>query len=228
MNKETKEDDGMVEVKVPFMGFYGTYAEDALCLFGDNDRYGASPALIDKMNEFDAVSDISECKELVSKTYVENFFLNLNAELKKEGLPPIIPFEYSGVVSPREYNFETDRVFVKVPRKIMVDYWKHILGDTMLRLELAKYLEEEFKSRDGFMSFYDHLVVDWEAKDPNKFDTNEMGAILMVLMRAFFTEEWEDFAVTEGCDWCKERVSWGEKADKIRDEIYEMQVEENR
>jgi hypothetical protein len=228
MNKETTEkDDGMVEVNVPFMGFYETYAGEALKLFTENDCYNVSEPILVKMQEFDRWSDTRECMELVAKTYTDDFFANLNAELAQEGLPPIIPNEYSGLSSPREYNFETDRLFAKVPKKIMVDYWHRILGNPDLRARLKKYLTDTFKSRSGFISFYDSTVEEWEAKDPNGFDNNEFGAIIAVLAQSFFSEDWEMWAVTEGCSECKYRVSWGEKADKIRDEIWAMQDAEN-
>ena len=59
-------------------------------------------------------------------------------------------------MSPREYNFTTDRIFIKLPAKEIRRIHKATEPEV-----LAEVAAEEFTSRSGFISFYSPDVESW-------------------------------------------------------------------
>lgn len=83
---------------------------------------------------------------------------------------------YKDMSSPKEYNFQTDRVVVEITleelekvRKITEEHPE----------EFQKYLTRNFKSRDGFMSFYPDDIKEWD-KDTQDLDHNEIMTYIAV------------------------------------------------
>ncbi len=127
---------------------------------------------------------------------------------------PSIRAVFEEMVSPREYNFTTDRVFVKVPMRLTRKLFakSKATGHAMLKTLIA----ERFTSRSGFISFYSNNIDDWLAKPLAEWDSNELGTLLRAaLLDAGLTSRKltdsimehlnEDFyaAVNQACDWTK-------------------------
>ena len=157
MNKPTH-----FSAQVPFSGFYETSHDQS----------------IDEAEEQLFSGDDGE---IVSSVAYEAFWSNLNYDsvYKKYAKAYVaalahvlkIPLDYEEMVSPREYNFTTDRLFAKISRS---DFAK------MLRAVRGKRLNEkvfdQFTSRSGFISFYPNSVSLWGRIAD--WDYNQVGTVL--------------------------------------------------
>lgn len=88
-----------------------------------------------------------------------------------------IGLEFEEMTSPREYNFQTDRLFAKVPLKVMRDLFKRSAADD--HATFAAVIRRRFTSRDGFSSFYSNDVATWTDKPLREWDHNEFGTLLI-------------------------------------------------
>jgi hypothetical protein len=148
--------------RVPFSGFYET----------SHDQ---------RIDEAEEQMFSGDDGEIVSSVAYEAFWSNLNYGSVHEkyakayvaalahGLK--IPLDYEEMVSPREYNFTTDRLFAKISRS---DFAK------MLRAVRGKRLNEkvldQFTSCSGFISFYPNSVSLWGRIAD--WDYNQVGTVL--------------------------------------------------
>lgn len=88
-----------------------------------------------------------------------------------------IKVEFKEIQSPREYNFETDRVACNITFKpeVAVSYArKHYTA-------FSKYIRGEFTTRSGFISFMSNRPSDW--LDPSEWDDRHPGIILDFILR---------------------------------------------
>lgn len=121
---------------------------------------------------FDCMSYGDAYREMASD-YCESFdnWMNDNFET------PLDSFKFESMDSPREYNFRTDRVYVTVSMSVMQKLWQGIN-----REKLAETIEARHKSRDGFISFYEHDIESWleriESDGLESLDHNELGTLL--------------------------------------------------
>ena len=111
--------------------------------------------------------------------------------------------QWDGMSSPREYNFETDRLFVTIPLYILERIRKQV--DPAI---LAAAFKERFTSYDGFISHYANTVPD---KPLAEWDHNETGTLL----RAALGAEWDDWPIYESMavgstDYFDQAVKWTE------------------
>ena len=98
-----------------------------------------------------------------------NFYIDaLNERL--EGFT--LKATYKCFESPREYNFETDRIFIEIEENHAVDFIKHIVQN--YKKELEKTIQDMFTSRSGFISFYKNSIDLW-TKDFKEWDCNMIG-----------------------------------------------------
>lgn len=128
------------------------------------------------------------------------------------GLPLGLTFE--ALVSPRYYNFETDRLFADVDLKVMRELFRRSKDDG--HVTLRGVIEGRFTSYDGFSSFYETDLSTWLAKPLRDWDHNELGTLLLAALKLvdadfseFRMETLEDFsgngvfasAWKSGVDW---------------------------
>ena len=84
-----------------------------------------------------------------------------------------IDLEFQELISPREYNFTTDRIICYIKPK---DVKK--LATALNSPTLEKLVKERFTSRDGFISFYSRYVEEWKEKPVKEWDAVELGTLL--------------------------------------------------
>jgi hypothetical protein len=154
---------------IPFSGFYNTWHDDALdraleSYFQDPDNGDAIDEFVE--HAFDAVN-WRQVHETYARHYAEAF-----AERFK-----IAGVEFDELNSPREYNFVTDRIFVKIPEAEV----HRIYHETLPKI-LEEVAEEMFTSRSGFSSFYSNDVKDWGPLE--EWDHNQVYALLRAYVRA--------------------------------------------
>lgn len=104
--------------------------------------------------------DFAAARDKYSKAYV-----------KALGAKIGIPLEYEELVSPREYNFATDRIFVKISRDNLVKMLRAVRGK-----RLNDTVAAMFTSRPGFKSSYRNHVAKWPRI--SEWDHNQVGAVL--------------------------------------------------
>jgi hypothetical protein len=161
---------------VPFSGFYQSFHSEmiATCeeqMFSDNK----GNVYNELAEDFFYHVDYAE----VHKKYAEAFVKSFSKEFE-------ISLEFDELVSPKYYNFETDRIFVKISRSDIVKMLWKVKG---------KYLNNKakqlFTSRPGFASFYSSNPRDWGKI--STWDHNQIGAIL----RAYVDYNCADWCYTE-------------------------------
>ncbi|MFM0341159.1 hypothetical protein [Paraburkholderia fungorum] len=124
------------------------------------------------------------------------------------------------MVSPREYNFETDRIFAYINRSSVRELYHRVDGAV-----LADMIRVRHTSCSGFISFYPNDLDDWKAKPLKDWDHNELGTLLLAVMKQQGMEDWdavlctrmdEDIAraYSDCVDW--KRLEW--RADELREE----------
>ena len=163
-----------LESTIPFDGFYESFisADIEHEIEIDTEYYSE---LYD-LNEFEtellynSFLNINSYKfyNQIAKDYT-NFYIDaLNERL--EGFT--LKATYKSFNSPREYNFETDRIFIEIEENHAVDFIEHIVKN--YKKELEKKIEDRFKSRSGFISFYKNSIDLW-TKDFKEWDFNMIG-----------------------------------------------------
>ena len=90
-----------------------------------------------------------------------------------------VGLKFEEMTSPREYNFETDRLFATVPDAFVRKLWRLSKVDDHARLQAM--IAEHFTSRDGFASFYPNTLAAWPS-DPMTWDHNELGTLLLAMI----------------------------------------------
>jgi len=161
--------------RLPFGGFYYShhsglidYAEQ--CLYQDTNGDAFSGSLVDS---FLGEIDYSALHEAYAGQYTVELADLLGIQLTFETL-----------TSPREYNFQTDRIFALISR---ADFAKLLrVALTRPSPDSPRYLtttaRDLFTSRDGFISFYS---PDWRVwGKPSTWDHNQTYAVLCAALAA--------------------------------------------
>ncbi len=173
-----------MNITLPFQGFY-----ESLWSSGIDDE---ETSFVESYLEDNPSADSSKISEAiwrcanykkayleVTKAYVHAFQDWINAECETD-----ITFEFDELVSPKEYNFTTDRIFCKIS---YVDVLK-LVGLASLG-GIADKAKELFTSYDGFSSFYDPDVDTWD--DVATWDHNQLGCLLLALVESIGEDDWE-------------------------------------
>ena len=163
-----------LESTIPFDGFYESFISD------DIDHQ------IGQQIEWDSDTfDLNENEQQVledsylsiNRSYFYNqiaedytiFYINaLNERLKEFTLKA----KFNLLTSPREYNFETDRIFIDIERDHAIDFIKYIIKN--YKKELENKIKERFTSRSGFWSHYKNGLDLW-TQDYSEWDYNQIG-----------------------------------------------------
>lgn len=174
-----------------FPGFYESHlycsdddcraADDCIDFFGS--FYEIQPGLIEeimKRPEVDFDIDFSGYMyraaeyfcEVTQEKLNDIFFFNPVLDVDDPGFE----IEFEKVISPRFYNFETDKVKCKITFDVQMvfDYCRKNFEN------FKTFLEERFKSRDGFISFIDYHVETWF--DTKNWSIHHPGAVLEFIL----------------------------------------------
>ena len=169
-----------LESTIPFDGFYESFIsadiENQIEL--DTEYYSE---LYD-LNEFEtellcnSFLNINSYKfyNQIAKDYTIFYIDNLNAKLNyaypDKGFT--LKATYKSFNSPREYNFETDRIFIEIEKNHAIDFIKYIIKN--YKKELEKKIQDRFTSRSGFISSYKNSLDLW-IDDYSEWDCNMIG-----------------------------------------------------
>lgn len=159
---------------VPFAGFAGTWHSEAVDhaenqLFQDSNGWVYN-SLLDMF--FDHVS-----YDDVFQRYAKSYVSTLRELLEL----PSLTFEE--MVSPRFYNFETDRIFASISRQDLGRMLLAVRGEPFDRK-----VREMFTSRSGFRSFYPNDLAEWPSVAD--WDHNHVGAVLAAYADKVASDDW--------------------------------------
>lgn len=172
-------------IRLPFAGFYESIHDGEIdrameldvehMVSSDNEHYPAAVGMSErKISEImHDLADWSVAHEAYAKSYVSAFVGYVKQETSFD-----LSIEFEKMESPREYNFETDRIFAHIPVSVVV-----ALRAAVTLGNLAEVIRERHQSRSGFCSFYTTDIEAWTAKPVEKWDHNELETLLIAWMR---------------------------------------------
>jgi hypothetical protein len=164
-----------------FTGFYETLHgaaiddEVAQSVAGDSGHFDEDDALaVEAMNAFHYTNEML-CD--YAKAYVLRWVEYIQNETDFD-----TKAEFAELWSPREYNFETDRIFVKVPEETI----RH-MTKTMDQKVWAALIKERLSPRPGFAPFYSNDVrsSDWDLTQYNDWGPAKLELLCEAWMRSF-------------------------------------------
>ena len=143
-----------MEARIPFGGFYESLWSGGID--NEEEQYAERLAEDHEISQSDVANLLFQhtkyrtAYEAVAQDYVPLFEAFINE------LGVKIDMTYKDMTSPREYNFETDKIFVEVSLASMKRLLKRV-GNTAMR----KAAKAMFTSRDGFISHYRNDITEW-------------------------------------------------------------------
>jgi len=159
---------------IPFAGFYNSVHDDALDRTLDqmfSDRETGCTVNAGLVYRASMACNWQAVYVAYARDYCERFGL-------AHGITGLVFDELS---SPREYNFETDRIFAEIPDAEV----SRLLQETA-PADLARVATERFTSYDGFISSYSPDVAEWGPVD--EWDHNQVGTLLI----AHAGDDWDE------------------------------------
>lgn len=139
-----------------------------------------------KGDHYNVEYDFKEYTKEVSSRINDLFLNKINEIVANIQFEPKIKKLFTKVSeeldSPREYNFSTDRAFIKVEvsKNNLIKVIQWIYENYYDELKIA--IKEDFTSYDGFLSFYPNDIDIWMNKDIIKLDHNELSTIFDILI----------------------------------------------
>ena len=163
-----------LESTIPFDGFYESFiSADIDHQIGqqiewDSDIYDLNESEEEILYNNYLTVNTSYFYNQIAEDYTNFYIDELNERL--EGFT--LKATYKCFESPREYNFKTDRIFIEIEENHAVDFIEYIVKN--YKKELEQKIEDRFRSRSGFISFYKNSIDLW-AKDFKEWDCNMIG-----------------------------------------------------
>jgi len=162
-------------INIPFQGFYeslfsaGIEQAEEFTIHYEVEEKGRNPSKC--ADAFYKTASYRKAHLYVAQKYVKYFNDYLESEF---GLDLELTFE--SLQSPREYNFETDRIFCFISPENA-----HKLRAKVSDEELQIAIKQRFTSRSGFISGYVNDLRGWQVNVEN-WDYNELGTLLVALL----------------------------------------------
>jgi hypothetical protein len=179
---------------IPFPGFYNTYLDGYI----DHHQEQEAEYYADKEKGGYQVTEYSETLQpeharISQDEFQELFFTTMDYGVlhrklahayldafdheASEHLNFPIGLRFESMDSPREYNFETDRLFANIPLRTARKLVRHVLRSKQSREHLRNNIERRHASYDGFASFYSTDTAEWakRARDFMRRTTEREG-----------------------------------------------------
>ena len=163
-----------LESTIPYDGFYESFISDDIDhqigqqIEWDIDIYDLNEDEQQVLEDSYLSINRSYFYNQIAEDYT-NFYIDaLNKRLKGFTLNA----KFNLLTSPREYNFETDRIFIEIEENHAIDFIKYIIKN--YKKELENKIKERFTSRSGFWSHYKNGLDLW-TNDYSEWDHNQIG-----------------------------------------------------
>lgn len=176
----------MHEIKIPFPGFYCSELESMI----DHE--------IESAFDYEGTGNAEIPDDFYIKMKYHGIFLAI-AELYTEAFQDWLDNEagikiglrFKDMVSPRYYNFETDRLFCEISDQDIMALWRIVDKDI-----LEKLIKERFTSRDGFSSHYQNSLKNtgedyktaWPG-NPKTWNHNQLETLLIAAVLSVFDKK---------------------------------------
>jgi len=163
-------------INIPFAGFYNSKYSGELDAVQERfvEYEVENNPNLDPRELHDALykaADYGKAFDYIARQYVAHFNDYIETEYELD-----LDLKFESMQSPREYNFETDRIFCEISEE-NVRKLREAVSDPALR----QAIRERFTSRSGFISGYPNNLDDWNP-DPTTWDHNELGTLLVALL----------------------------------------------
>ena len=163
-----------LESTIPFCGFYCSFIDADIDhqigqqIEWDTDTFDLN--LDEQQILWDNYFSVNRSSfyDQIAEDYTSFYIDELNERL--EGFT--LNAKFNILTSPREYNFETDRIFIDIEKNHAIDFIKYIIKN--YKKELENRIRERFTNRSGFWSHYKNELNLW-TKDYSKWDFNQIG-----------------------------------------------------
>jgi hypothetical protein len=192
MSTPTEPETETVSAALPwFPGFYDSILDDLMDREIEQEMEETGETYDQIMDRFSSKIAV----EAIAKEWVEAFS-------KETG----IPMEFEELVSPREYNFTTDRLFVRIP----IDAIEKIAAE-MDDKPLRETIRANHSSRSGFVSFYANDLDDPEWQMPvREWDHNQLQTLIeaKLIQEDLECGDFQDDLYEEVSMWCPEDDGW--------------------
>jgi hypothetical protein len=176
-------------INIPFAGFYNSKysseldaVQERFVEYEVEKNPGLDPDIPN--NALWHCADYGKAYDYIAKAYADTFNDHLRTEYELD-----LDLKFESMQSPREYNFETDRIFCGISEE-NVRKLRSAVSDPALR----QAIRERFTSRSGFIPSYPNHLNAWNP-NPLLWDHNELGTLLVALLDD--TEDW-DWKIWEG------------------------------
>jgi len=218
-----------VNLTIPFCGFDESVADSNIDPARDYD--------IENYNEEWIPADIrgDESARYIADLLYDNYdyktaqrlYVIKYVEALQDALNSKVSLQFEAMVSPKEYNFTTDRIFCDMPlsdmKKIMKDHKK----DKFRTLKAT--IEANHTSRDGFVSFYRPELSLWTERPLDQLDHNELGTVFEAWLTLQDIDDNRLFEINAYMDDCYNIVDncrdWKTIESKVADYIEEKRAE---
>lgn len=160
-------------IQIPFSGFYESYWGFLIDSEIEREDEYRKETGGDELKCGDW--DWNAAAEYICKEYVKGF-----TKLLKEEFNLDVAFEYDHMYSPREYNFTTDKIFVRISEEDCKKIYAKV-SEEKHKEAFLKFIKENYSPRSGFMPFerYSYGSQDWV--DEN-FDEGHYYVMLKYLL----------------------------------------------
>ena len=169
-----------LESTIPFDGFYESFISDDIehqivqQIEWDSDIYDLNvneeKILWDNYLSVNRSYFYNQIAEDYTNFYIDNLNAKLNYAYPDHGFT--LNAKFSFLTSPREYNFETDRIFIDIEKNHAIDFIKYIIKH--YKKELEEKIKQRFTSRSGYWSYYKNTLDSW-TQDYSEWDCNMIG-----------------------------------------------------
>lgn len=168
-----------LEINFPlFEGFYNSYLD-----LSENIEVGEGEEFSMNEEQFDEI-DWKATNNNVAKFYLEYIKDELKDFFNEIG---IISLDFVKVDSPKYYNYSTDKLVCN----IIVNKNKFLTELQKCDFEVwEQFLNDNFTSYDGFISFYPNDPNEWTELIAEKFDTDN---VIIETLLQFYLEQSEEF-----------------------------------
>lgn len=169
-------------INIPFAGFYNSKysseldaVQERFVEYEVEKNPGLDPDIPN--NALWHCADYGKAYDYIARQYVDQFNQYLIDEYELD-----LDLKFESMTSPREYNFQTDRIFCEISEE-NVRKLRSAVSDPALR----QAIKQRFTSCDGFISSYPNNLEDWPPLE--QWDHNELGTLLVALLSD--AEDWD-------------------------------------
>ena len=169
-----------LESTIPFDGFYNSFIDDDIDhqigqqIEWDCDIYDLNvneeKILWDSYLSVNRSYFYNQIAEDYTNFYIDDLNAKLNYAYPNHGFT--LNAKFSFLTSPKEYNFETDRIFIDIEKNHAIDFIKYIIKH--YKKELEEKIKQRFTSRSGYWSHYKNTLDSW-TQDYSEWDCNMIG-----------------------------------------------------